>query len=291
MKCPKCGGEIGRFELSPNCKHCGANIFYAQQKTLLTRDAKKCELEYASFRIMVAKLKNAFVGGKLQIFRIVAMVLAIGAIMVPFATVKSTVPLIDAKLSFGALGIFNAFSDGTLGVLFNLKEYIPAQVGLCLGLLGLIVAIFLAGFGVFVALVLSFLNIQKSARITRILSVIGGILCVGASVVSVLTPSIAGKCGFLEGSLGIGSFLCILVFVFIFILNHLIIKKNILPEIKQVDIDRKELNKKVKAGEVSLDDLPLPVFETEEEKAARLKSEAESKALAEKGKAGEDNGR
>lgn len=291
MKCPKCGGEIGRFELSPNCKHCGANIFYSQQKTLLTRDAKKCELEYASFRIMVAKLKNAFVGGKLQILRIVAMICAIGAIMVPFATVRSTVSVIDAKFSFGALGIFNGFSDGTLGVIFNLREYIPSQVGLCLALLGLIVAIFLMGFGVFVALVLSFLNIQKSAKITRILSVIGGILCIGASVVSILTPSVMEKSGFLEGSLGAGSFLCLLVFVVIFILNHLIIKKNIRPEIKQVDLDRKALNKKVKSGEVSLDDLPLPVFETEEEKIARLKREAESKALAEKGKAGEDNGR
>lgn len=287
MKCPKCGGEIGRFELSPNCKHCGANIFYTQQKTLLTRDAKKCELEYASFRIMVAKIKNAFIGGKLQIFRIVAMVLAIGAIMVPFATVKSTVPLIDAKLSFGALGIFNAFSDGTLAVLFNLTDYIPSQVGLCIALLGLIVAIFLAGFGVFAALVLSFLNIQKSARITRILSVIGGVFSVAAAVVSVIAPSAIGKCGFLTGSLGIGSFLCILVFIIFFVLNHLIIKKNIHPDIKQVDLDRKALNKKVKSGEVSLDDLPLPVFETEEEKELRLKNEAESKALAEKGKAGE----
>lgn len=287
MKCPKCGGEIGRFELSPNCKHCGVNIFYSQQKTLLTRDAKRCELEYAGFRIMTAKLKNAFVGGKLQIFRIVAMVLAIGCIMVPFATVSSTIPLIDAKLSFGALGIFNGFSDGTLAVLFNLMEYIPSQVGLCLSLLGLIVAIFLTGFGVFVALVLSFLNIQKSARITRVLSVIGGILCIAASVVSILAPSVMGKCGFLQGSLGIGSFLCVAIFVVIFILNHLIVKKNIHPEIKQVDIDRKALNKKVKAGEVSLDDLPLPVFETEEERELRLKNEAESKALADKGRAGE----
>lgn len=291
MKCPKCGGEIGRFELSPNCKHCGVNIFYSQQKTLLTRDAKKCELEYAAFRIMVAKLKNAFIGGKLQILRIVAMICAIGAIFVPFATVTSTVPLIDAKLSFGALGIFNAFSDGTLAVLFNLKGYIPSQVGLCLALLGLIVAIFLTGFGVFVALILSFLNIQKSARITRVLSVIGGILCAISAVVSALAPGVMEKAGFLDGSLGLGSFLCILVFVFIFVLNHLIIKKNIHPEIKQVDIDRKALNKKVKSGEVSLDDLPLPVFETEEEKEARLKREAESRTLAEKGKAGEEGGR
>ena len=46
-------------------------------------------------------------------------------------------------------------------------------------------------------------------------------------------------------------------------------------------------NKKVKAGVVSLDDLPLPVFETEEEKEKRLQNEAEKKALVEKAKGGE----
>ena len=49
MKCPKCNKEIGRFELAPDCKHCGVNIFYAQQEALLTEDAKRCELEFASF--------------------------------------------------------------------------------------------------------------------------------------------------------------------------------------------------------------------------------------------------
>ena len=46
----------------------------------------------------------------------------------------------------------------------------------------------------------------------------------------------------------------------IFVLNHLVIKKNITPEIDELDIKRVELRKKVKKGEVSIDDLPLPVF-------------------------------
>lgn len=290
MKCPKCGGEIGRFELSPNCKHCGVNIFYSQQKTLLTRDAKRCELEYASYRIMASKLKTAFIGGKLQILRIVAMVLAIGAIFIPFATVESAVPLIGAKISFGAFGIFTAFTDGTIGVLFALMDYIPTQVAMCLILLLSMVVIFLVGFGVFVGLVLSFINIRKSAVIMRRLSVIGMALSLGATAISGIIPSVMADSGFLTGSMGIGAIACILVFVFIFILNHLIIKKNIHPLIKEVDLERKALNKKIKSGEVSLDDLPLPVFETEEEKEKRLKDEAERKALAEKGKGGEGNG-
>lgn len=289
MKCPNCNKEIGRFELAPNCKHCGVNIFYSQQKTLLTRDAKKCELEYAGFRILVSKLKTAFIGGKIQILRIVAMVMAIGAIFVPFGSIGVNISPFDVKFSFGAWGIYSAFTDGTLSALLNLSGYAHKQMAASLVLLGLIVAIFLSGLGVFVALLLSFINVQKSARAMRGLSFVGSILCVGAFVVSVLLPSVMSEIGFIEGKTGVGALVCLAVLIFIFILNHLVIKKNIQPQVKEVDLKRVELNKKVKKGEASLDDLPLPVFETEEEKQERLKKEEESRALAQKGK-GEDNG-
>ena len=289
MKCPNCNKEIGRFELAPNCKHCGVNIFYSQQKTLLTRDAKKCELEYAGFRILVSKLKTAFIGGKIQILRIVAMVMAIGAIFVPFGSIGVNISPFDAKFSFGAWGIYSAFTDGTLSALLNLSGYAHKQMAASLVLLGLIVAIFLSGLGVFVALLLSFINVQKSARAMRGLSFVGSILCVGAFVVSAFIPSVMSEIGFIEGKAGVGALVCLAVLIFIFILNHLVIKKNIQPQVKEVDLKRVELNKKVKKGEASLDDLPLPVFETEEEKQERLKKEEESRALAQKGK-GEDNG-
>ena len=41
MKCPKCGGEIPFYDLHPNCKHCGVNIYYYSQDALLARDAKR----------------------------------------------------------------------------------------------------------------------------------------------------------------------------------------------------------------------------------------------------------
>ena len=287
MKCPACNGEIGRFELSPNCKHCGVNIFYSQQKDLLAHDAKKCELEYAGFRILVSKLKTAFIGGPIPILRIVSMLLAIGAIFIPFATVSTDVSLFSSQVSFGAWGIYSAFTDGTFGALFNLIDYLPAQAGVCFALLALIVVIFLVGFAVFVCLLLSFTNIIKTAKIMRGLSVAGMALCVGACGLSIYVPYAMGKGGFLQGDTGFGAFACVLVFAMIFVLNHLVIKKKIQPQIKEVDLKRVELNKKVKAGEVSIDDLPLPVFETEEEREARLAKEVESKALVEKAKGGE----
>ncbi|MBR0536223.1 MAG: zinc ribbon domain-containing protein [Clostridia bacterium] len=287
MKCPKCGATIKPLDISPNCKNCGVNIFYAQQKDLLTRDAKKSELEYAAFRILAEKIKTSFVKGKIQIFRIVAMVMAIGAIFVPFATVWADTELFTATFSFGAWGIYSAFSDGTLEAVWLLRDTLALESGLSLALLGLIVLIFLSGLGIFIALLLSFINIQKSAKAMKVLSVVGAMLCVAASGVSIAMPMLFGKGSFLVASTGVGGFVCFCVLAFIAVLNHLVIKKNIQPQIKDVDVKRTVLNKKVKSGEISLDDLPLPVFETPEEKEKRLAREAESQALVEKAKGGE----
>ena len=262
MKCPNCSGEIGRFELAPNCKHCGVNIFYSQQEQLLARDAKKCELEFASFRILTAKLKTAFIGGALQIMRIVAMVAAIGAIFVPFVTLNAELSLFSCKLSLGAFGVYQAFSDGTLMAMLNLRGYIPEVFTATAVISLLFVLVFLMGLGVFVALVLSFINIRKSAKATCVISVFGFAFSVAAAVMSILLPRFTNGL-FISAASGIGSFLCVAVFVLFFVLNLLIIKKGIQPSIDELDVRRVALHKKVKAGEVSLDDLPLPVFESE----------------------------
>lgn len=288
MKCPNCSNEIKRFDLSPNCKNCGVNIFYSQQKALLSRDAKMCELEFASFRIIVAKLKASFIKGVIPILRIVAMVAAIGAIFIPFADIETTIPAVSqVNFSFGAWGIYSAFTNGVFNSLINLSDYAQQQVIISLVLLASIVVIFLIGFAVFLCLVLSFINIQKTAKMMRGLSVAGFIACLFSGAVSISMPSVIGKAEFLTAKTGFGAFACLIVFAVIFILNQLVIKKNIQPDIKEVDIKRVELAKRVKNGEVSLDDLPLPVFETEEEREKRLKAEAERKAEIEKAKGGE----
>lgn len=284
MKCPKCNKEIGRFEIAPNCKHCGVNIFYAQQEALLTEDAKKCELEYATFHILTAKLKNAFVGGKIQIMRIVAMVLAIGAIFVPFATVEATFSMFTAKFSFGAWGIYQAFTDGTLQAVFNMNSYTPELTFSLFILLAFIVLIFLSGFGVFITLILSFINIQKSARIAQILSLTGIVFSVFSLVLSLALPKIISEIPFISAKFGIGSIACVAVLVFIFVLNKLIVTKNIHPDIKDIDLQRVEIRKRIKKGEITYADLSLPVLESEEEKEKRLKEKEEKEALVQSAK-------
>ncbi len=284
MKCPKCNKEIGRFELAPNCKHCGVNIFYARQEALLTEDAKRCELEYATFHILTSKLKNAFIGGKIQIMRIVAMVLAIGAIFVPFTTVEANFSMFSAEFSFGAFGIYQAFTNGTLNAVLNLCSYTPEITISLLILLSLIVLIFLCGFGVFVTLILSFINVQKTAKKAQLFSAIGMVFSALALALSLALPELISDTPFINSEFGFGAIACLAVLLFIFVLNRLVVTKNIQPEIKEIDLERVKIRKQIKNGELTYADLPLPVLESEEEREKRLQEKEEKDKLVQSAK-------
>ncbi len=265
MKCPNCGGEIGRFELAPDCKHCGVNIFYSQQEKLLSQDAKQCELEFASFRILKSKVKCAFTGGPLQILRIVSMLAAIGSIFIPFATLSADLGLFSSKVTLSAWGVYQAVSSGELTVIMSLQDYLPQLFATFAAAAALFLLAFLMGFGVFVALLLTFLNFNKSAKACCALSAAGFALSLACAVVCMILPK-AALGTFITASGGAGAFVLAGVFALMFVLNFLFLKKNVKPEIDPLDLERVAIRKKIKAGEIKLDDLPLPVLGTDEAK-------------------------
>lgn len=291
MKCPNCGGEIGRFELDPNCKHCGVNIFYYTQNTMLARDAKRCELENASLRIFVSKLKTAFIKGALPISRIVFSVLTLCAILVPFADAKLTMPVVSKSLSFGGIGLYQAFSDGTLSAVLAFRECADIDVFFIKALLLVLamVLIVLAGAAILVTEILSFINIQKTARIMRTVSVLGMVFSVFGAVMSFVLGNSADV-SIIKTTFGFGAFVALAMFIADFVINNLFIKRKIQHVAKEVDLQRIAMRKRVKAGEISLDDLPLPVFESDEEREKRLADEQKREALAEEAKGGEHRG-
>ena len=292
MECPNCGGHIGRFELSPNCKHCGVNIFYFQQEKQLSEDAKRTELEFASFRILVSKIKTAFIKGALPISRIVSTVLCVCALLIPFASLSVDLPLVSKSISFGGYGLYDAFSNGSLPALLDLYK-INAYSGVCLKaglLIASMVLILLTDCVILVCEILGFINIQKVSKILLKTSFVGCGFSVLAIVFTFVLKSAAQQGGLIDLSFGFGSFVCLLMFAANAVINFLFIKNKIEPEIKEVDIKRVELRKKIKAGEVSFDELSLPVFESEEEKQKRLEKEKKSEELLAGAKGGESRG-
>ena len=111
MICPKCGAEIKRFDLAPNCKVCGVNMFYYSQEIELARDAKRTELEFAGARALVAKLKGNFVGGRIQISRMVFFILSIAVMCIPYFSIRISLPMSEIGFSTGLVGAYQIYSS------------------------------------------------------------------------------------------------------------------------------------------------------------------------------------
>lgn len=274
MVCPKCAAHIARFDLKPNCKSCGVNIMIYTQEQSLIHDAKMAELEYAGARIFVAKLKAAFIDGKLQIIRMLLAAVVIGVLAIPFASVSISAAMFEAKASVGAIGAYRLFSDGMLTVLPDfLKTPLFSPVFTVLVVLtGIFVLLVLLAAAIFVAELLSFISIKKTAKLMCVFSVVGIAFSVAACVIPFVMKSIADDYSYLTASAGLGGFAALIAFAADCFINFKILKADIVPKIKENDLLRRETLKKVKRGEIAVIDLPLPVFETVEEREERLRA-------------------
>lgn len=286
MKCPKCGGEIPAFDLRPNCKHCGVNIMYFTQQEGLIRDAKRTELEGAAARMIIARVKAEFIGSKLAVFRMVFSILAAAALLAPFITVKFNVPLFDGSLSVGLLGLIQGFQNGLL-------TRVPRLLGSALfakqTVAALVPAAFMAVVAVLdvvilLALIVGFLKLTESARVMKNTAFVGMIVSLAGQIAAVVMKFTTADSETAAVSLGFGGLACFAVFLVIFLLNRAILKKGIEPVYKENDVKRREMLKKVRSGEVDIDSLPLPVFESEEERAERMKALEEALKAEEEGK-------
>lgn len=272
LNCPKCGVKISPFDLKPNCKNCGVNILIYSQEYLLERDAKRTELEFASGRIVLAKIKKAFIGGALPIARLVTLLLCVAALLIPFADFGISTPAFSTDISLGGIGIYNLFSGDMLSTIpaFAGSVLFGTMMKKVLILLGIILLIALCDVALLLTEILSFINIKKSAKAMRIISAVGFALCAVFYIAGFVVNSTA-LASYMSFSLGFGALAAAIMFAVFFFINSKIAKSDLQLKVREFDFERKEILDKVKKGEIDLDDLSLPVFETEEEKEQRLK--------------------
>ncbi len=290
MVCPKCGAKIARFDLAPNCKQCGVHIMYYTQEQDLARDAKKCELEFASLRIRLENVKLAFYKERLALVRLLIIFVGAGCLFIPYTSLSAELPFWSQKITVSALGVYGIFADGLLMQIPNLlgADWFPEISKLLLASLIIFAAAFLALLGVFATMVLGFLNLQKSCRIMNRFAVIAAVLCVAGAVTGGCMQALVSQSAILSANLGAGYFVMLALLIALVTVNVLLYRKNPLAQIREIDLQRVDMLKKVKMGEVSYDDLPLPVFYSEEEQAARMQILGERKKKNKKG--GASNG-
>ncbi|MBQ5968902.1 MAG: hypothetical protein IKN72_00550 [Clostridia bacterium] len=274
MKCPKCGGEIPFYDLKPNCKHCGVNIFYYSQDTLLARDAKRTELEAGAARMVIARIKSNFIGGKLAILRMIAVIASVCVLMVPVGSMTFNLPLLGGGISAGLIGAIQMMTNGTLGRLSDLKNstLLAQQTQTATTCLILLCVLLVISLVIFAAFLLGFLNLTRSTKFMRVMSVVGMAASAAVQIAAIILVKKTPESPVASDHFGFGGAAAFAVFLVLFLLNHVMLKKGVEPTYREYDPKRKELLKKVRKGEVNLDDLSLPVFESKEEYEARMKA-------------------
>ncbi len=280
MECPKCHKKIKFYDWSQTCKNCGVNLVYYNLEETLIADAKETEMSFARARVFAAKIKGALIGGPLQIVRLVMMLVSLGVMMIPFVTVKAETAFFNESISINLLNVYNAFSGGKLDALNAMSS--SAVVGKLANatyvamLLVLIAAII--GIAQLLTVILSMFSPRALSGVSGFFSVAGIGVCVAYAVMSGNLVDAAEALGFANVSNGFGAYVTMVAFAAMAAINIVFAVKGFTFKYKDGDLYRCEVYRKVKAGEITLDELPLPIFETEEEKAERLAEFAEMEA-------------
>lgn len=272
MVCPKCGAHIKRFDLSPNCKNCGVHILYYSQEKELARDAKRTELEFAKARVFVSKLKAAFIAGIAPVSRMILGVLSVAVLLCPLGRFYISVPFFETELSIGALGIYKLISDGMITLLPDFAAsgiggsaaVLAAAAEICFILAALCIL------ALFFAWILSFTDLKKTAKAQCvIISLAIFFILVSEILVCVAFYAAPPVKAVTVYPVYWGTAVIILEFSAFLASNILFLKHIPTVTVSETDIKRIEIYKKIKAGEITYDDLSLPVFETPEEREQR----------------------
>lgn len=294
--CPKCGKKLKLTDLSQFCPACGVNMRFVNFEENFYKEAKMAELSQAGMHVKVKRLKAAFVGSKLTIARLVVMLLPIVALLLPNGSYFLKLPFLsDAKAagSFSALGVYNLFTNGALDYLLKMTGSVISSQTFSALKIALFTYIGTAVIGVIVFLlsVLCFISIKNMQKIIAAFSVAGIMLSAAAIILISRFVSAAAADPLIEAKNGYGLLLCIAMFAAVFIVNFLLIRKGIPVEYAEGMLERVEILKKVKSGDIDIDSLPQPVVETEETRKIdeEIAKEEESYRQKHKTKEGTDN--
>ena len=258
-------------------------MYYTQEEELAL-DARKTELEFARARVFVARLKAAFVSGKLAVARMAAMVFIILCLLFPFGTLSMQLPFFNKDITLSALGFYGLFTNGMLNHIFELPVVGVASDVFILEIAAAVTYILmvLTGVAIFAVWLLSFINLRKCNKILMALSGVAAGFDIITMVLVIMAVIFSQQYTVITAAFGAGGIVALVAFGLFAFINLKMYKENAEIVIKDVDLKRIEIAKKVKAGEIKLEDLPMPIFETEEEKQARIN------AFGNQAKGGED---
>ncbi|MBR5428241.1 MAG: zinc ribbon domain-containing protein [Clostridia bacterium] len=278
--CPNCGKKLKIINVGQFCPHCGANMRFINFEENFYREAKYAELAQANVKAKIKRFKGAFIGSKLTIVRLVAALLPLLTLLIPNGGYSIRLPLLDISRDFGVMGLVSIFTGSDLGYIMGMTgsgvvgaDFSALQTAL-FGYVGAAVAAVL----VFLLTVLCFLSIKNMQKIISAFAALGVVLC---GVGFALILSFAGKCAdtaMIGGRSGFGLLITVVAFIAVIAVNLILDKKGVPVDYEEGMVERAAIYKKLRRGEVKLEDLPQPVVETEKTRALEAKiAEEEAK--------------
>lgn len=290
--CPKCGKHLHIYNISQTCPECGTNMMFYGFVETFEKEAKMAELSQANVHVKVKHIKAAYVGSKLAIARLIVMLLPAVGFLLPAAKFELNIPFLSysgSSFDLSGLGIFNFFNAGGINYALSMmkssfagaefKAMFTALAGYAFGAVLAVLILLMS-----LLCLISYKNMQK------IIAVVAALGIVNSFVSMILVKKfvdVASNGVLISASNSFGLWIAALLFAVVFAVNLLLWIKGIPVEYGEGMLERTEIYKKVKNGEINIDDLPQPVVETEEtrkiEEEIRKEEEAhEKKKMKEK---------
>lgn len=216
--CPKCHEHLRLRDWKQICPHCGANIVLYDMQERLMLDADKAEVQNYHFQKKLDRLKASFAGSKLAVLRIFTSLFPIGALFLPIVKCSFSSPLPEKSGNLNIIEIYKMFSAIDFGALLKNSQS-DTVLFLASALLFLLSVVLILVHLVLLTLACSKKGKQRSYALN--------IMMLSFSVVSAILFAVLPSSSFAHGTLGIGTFLYIILFAVNFAVEILIYKKGI----------------------------------------------------------------
>jgi len=265
--CPHCAKRLRFTDWRPNCPACGVNLMFYGFEERFYEDAKRSELSMAGMRVGSKRMKASLAGSPWAKVRLFICFVPLASLLLPWGSLHAQLPFAAQAWQAGILGLVNVFL-GNLDAVPYLQSMWGGPFGSLfqLGILLLGACVLAAVLGLLVLLLslFSFLKLKRISAAVVVTSLLGMLVSAGGLVLGIFLQRASGALGnpIFTGALGFGAPLSFAMFACTAAANLILRKKGIHVEFAEGDEERAAIYKKVKAGEINLDDLPYPVVET-----------------------------
>jgi len=270
--CPHCDKRLRLTDWRPNCPKCGVNLMFYGFEERFYEDAKRSELSMAGMRVGSKRMKAGLAGSLWAKVRLCICFLPLASLLLPWGSLNAQLPFAPQKWDAGILGLMNLFM-GNKDVVPYLQSMWGGEWSFVFqrGILLLGVSALAAVLGLLVLLLslFSFLKLKPISTAVVITSLLGMLVSAGGFAMGLLLQraSEALASPIFTGALGYGALLAFAMFGCTAAANLILRQKGVNVQFAEGDEERAAIYKRVKAGELKLEDLPYPVVETEATRA------------------------